>query len=283
MVTATRILASRLYYAAAFEALGDDANGSYVSVQPLGQANIVTIQATAPDPEQAARVANGYAKYVVDERSALFEGASAPHQAAAPPDRRLPEFTARGQLRVSRPAAKLAAFLTVAGTSNPTVQVLAQANIPSVPAWPRPKLSIAAALLAALLVGGAIALLLEFASPRITSERISSSSTGCRSSRAFRVSNRVVRGYLTGSLAAAEPCLEGLPRASLRARQPRSRRQPPALDPRHERLARGREDDDGGQPRDHPRGVEPQGRARRRRPAPADGLLSSTSPPVATG
>ena len=106
MVTATRILASRLYYAAAFEALGDDANGSYVSVQPLGQR---TSSRSRPPRRTPSRPrASPTATRVRRRRAqrALPEGASAPHQAAAPPDRRLPEFTARGQLRVSRPAAE---------------------------------------------------------------------------------------------------------------------------------------------------------------------------------
>jgi tyrosine-protein kinase len=211
VVTATRILASRLYYEAAFNSLGDAADGASVSVKPLGQANIVNIDATAPNAEQAAQVANGYAAYVVSERSKAFQK-ELEHRIKLL-RRQLnafPEAQRNGNFEYLGLQQKLADFLTVAGTANPTIQVLSQANIPGAPSWPRPKLSIAAAVLAAILIGGAIALLLEFASPRITSEEdLQLEHRLPVLARIPRVPNRVVRGYLTGRLQLPSPVWKG--------------------------------------------------------------------------
>jgi capsular exopolysaccharide synthesis family protein len=211
VVTATRIISSRLYYRDAFASLGDDATGASVSVQPLGQANIVTIKSTARDPEQAMRVANAYARYVVSERTRLFEKELQRRikllrrQANAfPKDQRAGNFEYLGLQQ------KLAEFLTVSGTVNPTIQTLALANIPGAPSWPRPRLSILAALLAAVLVGASIALLLEFASPRITSdEDLQLEHRLPILARIPRVPNRLVRAYLTGKAQLPSPVWKG--------------------------------------------------------------------------
>jgi len=141
-----------------------------ITVTPLSQSDILTIQATDSSSGEAAAIANAFADAVVAERTATFQ------QAVASSIRRL-----RAQLdaipAVDRNAAEgvaiqqqIAGLAALVGTSDPTLQIVNRASPPSSPSWPRPKLSIGLAFLAALLLGSGAAIALEFLSPTLTRE-----------------------------------------------------------------------------------------------------------------
>jgi receptor protein-tyrosine kinase len=64
----------------------------------------------------------------------------------------------------------VATLTSLLGASDPTLQLLTPAEPPSLPAWPRPKLSIAVAFMAALLLGIGLAVARELGSPRVDRE-----------------------------------------------------------------------------------------------------------------
>ncbi|HSS80338.1 MAG TPA: polysaccharide biosynthesis tyrosine autokinase [Gaiellaceae bacterium] len=141
-----------------------------ISVQPLSQSNIIAINATAGSPRRSADIANAFADEFVNQRSDDFNKALATTMArlrariASLPASQLNTPTA-SDLR-----AQLAQLQTLAGGSDPSVSVASPAVQPGSPSWPRPKLSIAIALLVALLLGAGAALALELFNPRISRE-----------------------------------------------------------------------------------------------------------------
>jgi polysaccharide biosynthesis transport protein len=142
-----------------------------VEVKPLGQSSVVTIKATASSADEAADVANAFAEAVIEIRSDIFQEEL---------DDRIEQLTER--LR-SIPAAqrerdfesialqqRLAELNSLVGAPDPTLRVLSEAVPPEVASWPRPVLSVAVALLAALLLGAALAVALEVLDPRLNRE-----------------------------------------------------------------------------------------------------------------
>ena len=150
--------------------LGRDALLGSIDVQPISQSNIIAIVATAGSPTRAARIANAFALSFIDLRSKDFDTALAQTSArlrariASLPPSQLNTPTA-SDLR-----AQLAQLQTLAGAPDPSVTLASPAVPPSSPSWPRPKLSMAIALLVALLLGVGIALALEHFNPRINRE-----------------------------------------------------------------------------------------------------------------
>jgi len=141
-----------------------------IAVQPISQSNIIAIVATAGTAERSARIANAFALGFIGLRSDDFDSA-------------LAQTTTRLRARIatlppaqlSTPAAsdlraQLAELQTLAGAPDPSVTLASRAVPPSSPSWPRPKLSIAIALLVALLLGIGAALALEHFNPRINRE-----------------------------------------------------------------------------------------------------------------
>ena len=150
--------------------LSRDALLSSIEVQPISQSNIIAIVATAGSPERSARIANAFALGFIGLRSKDFDTA-------------LAQTTARLRARIgtlpasqlSTPTAsdlraQLAQLQTLAGAADPSVTLASKAVPPSSPSWPRPKLSMAIALLVALLLGIGAALALEHFNPRINRE-----------------------------------------------------------------------------------------------------------------
>jgi Mrp family chromosome partitioning ATPase/capsular polysaccharide biosynthesis protein len=171
VVTAARLINSRQVRDPVFERLGRAADGASVSVQPLGQANIVTITSTAPEARQAARVADGFADGAVRIRTQRFQAELAEaikrieRQIAAIPLTQRP-----GNFEFAALQERLAKYKGLIGTADPTIVKLTNANIPGAPSWPRPLLSIIVAFVVALLLGVGIAMFLELVDPRISSE-----------------------------------------------------------------------------------------------------------------
>lgn len=141
-----------------------------VQVIPVSQSNLITIKATASSPTVAAAIANGFARGVVDVRTEQFQ------TELKATIRRL-----QGQVNSIPSALKdspqsvalqqnIATLRTLLGTSDPTLQIATPATPPSSPSWPRPVLSVVVAFLATLLLGAALALLLELVNPRVNRE-----------------------------------------------------------------------------------------------------------------
>jgi receptor protein-tyrosine kinase len=171
-----------------------------VVVQPLGQANIVTITATAPDPDQAARVANAYARGAVRARTDQFQ-----RELDQRIDRlqtqidAVPAAQRPGNFEFASLQEQLATFRGLTGAPDPTIRQLTRASPPSEPSWPRPLLSIVVAFVVALLFGIGIAMLLEVVNPRIsTEEELLLEQRLPILARIPKLPSDVARNYLTG-------------------------------------------------------------------------------------
>jgi capsular exopolysaccharide synthesis family protein len=169
VVTAARIVSSPEIVERVDEELGLGGSNAFIDVEPLGQSNIVTITATAPDPEQAAEIANAYATATVEERTAQFQrelrnriSELTQRLDAIPDPERDFEAVAIQQ--------RLAGLNSLVGADDPTLRILSEAVPPGSPVWPRPILSFAVALLGALLLGCGAAIALELANPRVSRE-----------------------------------------------------------------------------------------------------------------
>lgn len=167
---------------------------SRISVNPLGQSQIVTVTATSGSAGEAARIANGFARAIVQTRSAAFQA-----------DVRSQIVRLRADLR-STPAGlssaiqqRLVELQALLGTPDPTIQVSSDAVRPISPSWPRPKLTVIVALVAALLLGTAIALGLEFFNPRLRrEEELRLDHRLPVLTRVPKLPAKVVHGYLSG-------------------------------------------------------------------------------------
>jgi capsular exopolysaccharide synthesis family protein len=141
-----------------------------IEVQPVSQSNIIAIIATAGSPTRAADIANAFALGFVNLRKDDFDTALNGTMA-----RLRARIASLPPSQLSTPAAsdlraQLAQLQTLAGGPDPSVSVASPAVPPSSPSWPRPKLSMAIALLVALLLGAGAALALELFNPRINRE-----------------------------------------------------------------------------------------------------------------
>lgn len=154
--------------------LGDDVSRSEllgsIEVEPLSQSSIVTIRSTSASAARASEVANAFAEAIVAERSRLLQediGA-----AVARLEDRLSEIAANPELDTEARAVqqRLSTLRPLVGADDPTLRVASRAVPPETADWPRPKLSLAVAILAALLLGSGLALALELVSPRVNRE-----------------------------------------------------------------------------------------------------------------
>jgi capsular exopolysaccharide synthesis family protein len=170
-----------------------------VDVRPISQSNIVTVGVTAATPDLAARIANAFAREAIAQRTQVFQrslrsasGRLAARLRTIPPAQR---NSAPAQALEQR----LAELRSLAGAKDPTLQISSLAVAPSAPSWPRPALSIAVALITAILVGIGAAIGLELASPRVKREdELLLQQRLPILARVPRMSRRVVRRYLTG-------------------------------------------------------------------------------------
>ncbi len=169
VITAARIAEAPAVTGRVQKRLGLDRSPN-VQVKPLAQSNIVTVVATASSGAQAARIANAYAESVVALRRADFQ--SELERAIARLESRLAKLDAAAARPSSKAVAdemraRLAQLESHLGEADPTLSILNRATPPESSSWPRPKLSIAVALLASLLVGMGIALALDIANPLV--------------------------------------------------------------------------------------------------------------------
>lgn len=151
-------------------ALSREALLGAVSVTPVSQSNLITISAEAPDPVLAAKIANGFARGVVQVRTSQFQREVSGTIARLKARLAVIPAAQRTSVQAVTLQQAIASLQTLIGTSDPTVQVASLASPPSSPTWPRPTLSIAVAFVAALLLGLGIALGLELVSPKVNRE-----------------------------------------------------------------------------------------------------------------
>jgi len=142
-----------------------------VSIAPLSQGNIVAFTGTASSPTRAAQVANAFAAAFLAQRTSAF------HHDLTSTIGRLRSSLAGipAALRTTSPEAltlqeRLGTLVGLQDTNDPTLQLITRAPIPTAASWPRPKLSVIVAFVAALLIGIGIAIALEFVSPRVQRE-----------------------------------------------------------------------------------------------------------------
>lgn len=130
-----------------------------VTAEPLAQSNLVAITASADDPQEAADVANSFARQAVANRTnrlheqidAALEGLSALEPTAAI-------------------QAQIGDLQRLRQGPDPTLRVATTANPPTVAASPRPVLSLLAGLLAGLVLGVAAAFASQVLDPRLRRE-----------------------------------------------------------------------------------------------------------------
>ena len=170
-----------------------------IEVEPVSQSSLVTIRGKSDSAEGAARVANAFADAIVATRSKRLQ-----EDIAATVDRleaRLAEIsdnpgaaTEAQDIRQS-----LSTLRTLDGGQDPTIRVASRAVEPTSAVWPRPKLSIAVALLAALLLGSGAALASELISPRVNrAEELLLEQRLPILARIPRLPRRAIARYLSG-------------------------------------------------------------------------------------
>jgi receptor protein-tyrosine kinase len=200
VVAAARVLGSAPYQDEVFKELGPLGRGVSVSVVPLSQADIVALQASGPTGTQASAAANKYADVIVNLRSQLFQQElrrkikQVETQIAAIPESARPTSATYQSL-----AGTLGQYRSYIDAGDPTVQVLTRAQTPLAASWPRPKLSIAVALVIGLLLGLGSAVMLELVNPRIAREdELGLVHRLPILARVPRITSRAVHEYLAG-------------------------------------------------------------------------------------
>ena len=159
--TAARLVTGRDVAARVQRTLGLDESVSElqgsVSAEPVAQSNIVSVRAEAGSPQLAASIANGFATEVVAERSEELRREI--NQQIPRIRQQIAEAAARGQ-DTQVLSGTLVRLESLRASGDPTLRVETRAQPPSSAFAPRPALTIAAGILAGLIlgVGGAFAM-----------------------------------------------------------------------------------------------------------------------------
>ena len=170
-VTAARMFSAPQYHDLLRRRLGTRTDGVSVAVTPLSQGDLVSIAADAPSGSLAAAAANRYAAAVVAARKQRFQQQL--HQRIKQVELQIAAIPKAG--RATNPtyatlAGQVGTLRSWLGSPDPTVRLLTRATVPLAPSWPRPKTTLAVALLVGLLLGAAAAVGLELVNPRVTRE-----------------------------------------------------------------------------------------------------------------
>jgi Mrp family chromosome partitioning ATPase/capsular polysaccharide biosynthesis protein len=200
-VRATEVLSSPRYLDAwkrsrSYRALGPNRDSATITLSPLSQADIIAVQASAPEAGLASAAANHFGHYVKVRRDLEFQ---------AWLKERIQAFEATMQTVPKQSpqhatfAGNVAELQSALGTGDKTVSFIAPASAPGAPAWPRPKLTLAVALLVGLLLGIAAAVTLEVISPRFMREEdLTRAHRLPVLARVPRLPARAVQGYFLG-------------------------------------------------------------------------------------
>jgi succinoglycan biosynthesis transport protein ExoP len=135
-----------------------------VSAVPVAQSNIVAITATGASARDAQQLADAFGEAVVADRTDNLH-------------RRLDSLIAnmRARLRQLEPdgntlRVRIGQLEALRAGEDPTLRLEQRAELPSRASWPRPKLSIAAGILAGLVLGMGGALAIQMFDPRLRRE-----------------------------------------------------------------------------------------------------------------
>lgn len=133
-----------------------------VNAEPVATTSIVAVTAKESDPDEAADLANAFAKQAVKNQTVQM------HKAIA---LRLPRLE---QQQADTPSTQtqdlINTYLSLKDVSDPTIQIATPAEAPAAPTSPKPKLSIAAGLMAGLVLGVAAAFAFQVLDPRLRRE-----------------------------------------------------------------------------------------------------------------
>jgi receptor protein-tyrosine kinase len=140
-----------------------------LTVQPVAQSNIVSITAEGDSPKAAQRLANTFAQQAVAERTDIFHEQL--DRSISDLKKQIPSTPAASQTTDpnSLPA-QLVRMQTLRLGDDPTMRVQTLADPPASPSSPKPKLSIAAGILAGLVLGIGGAFALQVLDPRLRRE-----------------------------------------------------------------------------------------------------------------
>jgi capsular exopolysaccharide synthesis family protein len=141
-----------------------------VDVAPVAESNIVAITAQGDSPEAAEALANSFAENVVLDRTESFHEQL--DEKISNIERRIQE-SPEGAGSASDPeslTAQLTRLETLRAGSDPTMRVETLAERPDSPVSPRPKLSIAAGIIAGLVLGIGGAFAFQVLDPRLRRE-----------------------------------------------------------------------------------------------------------------
>jgi tyrosine-protein kinase len=137
-----------------------------VTVQPVAQSNIVAVTAEGNSPREAQRLANTFSLEAVNERTDVF------HKQLDSSIANLKQQVPSGASTTdpNSLAAQLQRMQTLRSANDPTMRVETLAERPTDPSSPKPKLSIAAGVLAGLVLGIGGAFALQVLDPRLRRE-----------------------------------------------------------------------------------------------------------------
>lgn len=140
--------------------------GEAISVQPRGEANVVSITGKAHSAAEAARVANTYARNALSVHVGLLA-----HEAAA----QISQLQARqkslgGEAGATQTSERLVALSAVAAGHDPNFSLLQVAIVPTSASGSSTKLILVLALLAGLLIGVGAAMAIEYLNRQVRDE-----------------------------------------------------------------------------------------------------------------
>jgi capsular exopolysaccharide synthesis family protein len=151
-----KLVSERLHLPGPKDAVLDD-----VTVEPVAQSTLVAVRANRSSAEDAARVANAFAKAAVDQRTAELHATIA---------QQLPSLRARLPFNRDALTPRVTALATLAEAPDPTIKMATAATPPGSPSSPKPKLALAAGLLGGLILGIGAAFASQALDPRLRRE-----------------------------------------------------------------------------------------------------------------
>ncbi|MGA7704810.1 MAG: hypothetical protein WB998_07930 [Solirubrobacteraceae bacterium] len=172
MQTATSVLESPAATLATAHQLGGNwtkkSVGEAVSVQPRGEANVVSITGKAGSGAQAASLANVYARNALTTHVTLLSGEAAIQiKQLQERQKTLSVAEAASSSQISE---RLVALSSVAAGHDPNFSLLQTAIVPTSASGSSTKLILVLALLAGLLIGVAAAMTIEYLNRRVRDE-----------------------------------------------------------------------------------------------------------------
>jgi capsular exopolysaccharide synthesis family protein len=139
-----------------------------ITATPIGQSNLIALQADAGSGETAQQLANAFATQVVATRAAALHAALA--TAIPGLQAQLAAETPAERVANSSLSAELSELEQLRTGPDPTITVAAPAALPLAPYTPRTKLALVAGLLAGLILGIGGAFLMDALDPRLRRE-----------------------------------------------------------------------------------------------------------------